>query len=127
LYGNSLPQGECSANHNACLSDASCDPGICSNTSPSQSCKVDGDCPESGLGETCGEICIGETVIPILDTNQDGVDDTHYGCLNCHEQAAVDGVITFLVERDCLQCHIQVPADGSVHHQTGKTQGTDSP
>jgi hypothetical protein len=32
-----------------------------------------------------------------------------------------------LVERDCLQCHIQVPADGSVHHQTGKTQGTDSP
>ena len=127
LCGNPLPQGECSVNHNACLSDANCDPGICSNTSLSQICTVDGDCPESGLGETCGEICIGETVIPILDTNQDGVNDTHYGCLNCHEQAVVGGVITFLVERDCLQCHIQVPGDGSVHHLTATAQGIDSP
>jgi len=84
-------------------------------------------CPNAGIGETCGEVCIGETVAPILDGNGDGVDDTNYGCLNCHEYIDVGGVITFNVERDCLQCHIQVPGEGSVHHLTPTAQGTDSP
>jgi hypothetical protein len=127
LYGEPLPQGECSVNRNACLSDANCDAGICADKNPPFACVDDNDCPYAGLGETCGEVCIGETVSPNLDANQDGADDTVYGCLNCHEQDNTGGVITFLVERDCLQCHVQVPGEASVHHLTDMAQGFDSP
>ena len=124
-YSLPIKAGECSVNSNACLSDDSCDAGICEiNGTP---CTVDIDCPDAGLGETCGEVCRGETAAPILDGNGDGVDDTNYGCLNCHPQTEVGGVITFVVERDCLVCHIQVPGEGSVHHLTDVAQGRDSP
>ena len=88
LYGSPLPQGECSVNSNACLSDGDCDAGICSR-SPAETCTI-GECDisldpcntladcapgrilhvvvipcdDEGLGETCGEVCIGETVVP---------------------------------------------------------------
>ncbi len=127
LYGSFLPQGECSINRNECLSDADCDAGICSDTSPESSCSADNDCPYAGLGETCGEVCIGETVVPNLDADGDGTDDTAYGCLSCHEQSNEAGVINFLVERDCLQCHVQIAGEGSVHHLTPLAQGLDSP
>ena len=125
LYGQPLREGVCSVNGTVCLSDANCNPEFCSSSGAS--CAVDADCPDVGIGETCGEVCIGETVAPILDTNQDGVDDTHYSCLSCHPYVDVGGVTTFQVIRDCLQCHIQIPGEGSVHHLTPTAQGTDSP
>ena len=115
LYGTPLLQGACSVNSNACLSDGDCDPGICSRP-PAETCTVDGDCDDAGLGETCGEVCIGETVAPDLDANNNGVEDTVYSCLTCHEQVNNGGIISFLVERNCLACHIQIPGEGSVHH-----------
>ena len=126
LYGNPIPQGECSVNRNACLSDADCDPNICS-ASPVESCGVDSDCDDFALGETCGEVCIGETVVPNLDADKDGTPDINYGCLSCHEQDTSGGIITFLVERDCLECHVQIPGEASVHHLTAKARGIDSP
>ena len=122
LYGSPLLQGACSVNSNACLSDGDCDPGICSRP-PAETCTVDGDCDDAGLGETCGEVCIGETVAPDLDANNDGADDTVYSCLTCHEQVDNGGIISFLVERDCLACHIQIPGEGSVHHLLPTAQG----
>jgi len=124
LYGTLLPLGECSVNRNACLSDSNCNAGICSSTGAP--CTADPECPDAGLGETCGEVCIGETVVPILDANNDGTDDTVYGCLNCHRQTTVGGIITFRVDRDCLACHIQIPGEASVHHLTDVAQGRDS-
>jgi hypothetical protein len=150
LYGSPLPEGECSVNSTACLSDGDCDPGLCSR-SPAETCTIGecdssgdpcqilADCPpgntacsgdpcdEAGLGETCGEVCIGETVAPDLDANGDGVEDTVYSCLSCHEQVDNGGIISFLVERDCLACHIQIPGEASVHHLLPVAQGTDSP
>jgi hypothetical protein len=123
LTGSALPQGECSVSGTLCLSDADCDSDICSQ-SPEESCSVDNDCDNAGLGETCGEVCIGETVAPYLDANGDGVDDTAYGCLSCHGRTDVGGIINFLVERDCLQCHIQIAGEGSVHHLLPVAQGT---
>jgi hypothetical protein len=123
-YGQAIKQGACSVNGTACLSDDTCDPDICENQG--NTCADDTDC-QLGLGETCGEVCRGETVAPILDADGDGVDDTNYGCLNCHEQDSSGGVIAFIVERDCLACHIQVPGEGSVHHLTDVAQGRDSP
>ena len=64
--------------------------------------------------------------VPIPDADGDGVDDTVYGCLNCHEQDTSTGVIRFLVERDCLECHVQIPGEASVHHLTPTAQGTAS-
>jgi len=141
LYGLPLPQGECSVNSNTCLSDTDCDSGICTNTGAS--CTVDAECPEVGLGETCGEVCIGETAASnpyensvCSDSGAVCADNTDcsagetcgvYGCLSCHDQVDIGGNITFLVERDCLQCHIQIPGEGSVHHLTPMAQGGDSP
>ena len=124
-YGLPIKAGECSVNSNACLSDADCLAGICEiNGTP---CADDSDCPDAGLGETCGEVCRGETSAPILDGNGDGTNDTNYGCLNCHGYTDSGGIITFIVERDCLVCHIQVAGEGSVHHLTDVAQGRDSP
>jgi hypothetical protein len=142
-YGLPLSQGECSVNSNACLSDTDCDPDICENQG--NTCSDDTDC-QQGLGETCGEVCRGETAVPnpyenpvcsdsgtACDIENDNTDCPAgetcgvYGCLSCHDQANVGGVITFLVERDCLQCHIQIPGEASVHHLTAVAQGFDSP
>ena len=115
-YGQPLEQGKCSVNLNDCLSDAQCNAAICEING--DSCSVDADCPDAGLGETCGEVCRGETAAPELDANNDGANDTLYSCLSCHRQELVGTVIRFIVERDCLECHIQVPGEGSVHHLT---------
>ncbi len=120
LYGQPLPEGECSVNSNACLSDANCDSGICSSSGAT--CSDDADCPDFALGETCGEVCIGETVAPNIDVSPDV-----YSCLTCHEQDTSGGDIDFLIERDCLKCHVQIPGEGSVHHLTAVAQGNDSP
>jgi hypothetical protein len=126
LIVNSIIQtGECSVNSNPCLSDNDCDSGLCSNNDVP--CSADSDCPYFDLGETCGEVCIGETVAPDIDSNNDGADDTTYQCLNCHLVDITGGIISLLVERDCMQCHVQVPGEGSVHHLLPLAQGTDSP
>ena len=125
LMNSPLQTGECSVNHNDCLLDSECDPGICSrNDVP---CTVDSDCPQFFAGETCGEICIGETVAPDKDADQNGVDDTVYQCLNCHLEDTTGGTIQLVVWRDCLLCHVQIPGEASVHHLTATAQGTDSP
>jgi hypothetical protein len=120
IYGDSLRQGKCLVNRITCLSDADCNSAICSSTNAS--CDVDGDCLYAGLGETCGEVCIGETVAPNPDASS-----SVYGCLTCHDQDTTGGVTNFLVPRDCLQCHVQATGEGSVHHLNPMAQGFDSP
>lgn len=55
----------------------------------------------------------GRTFIPYPDADGDGVDDTHYGCLNCHDT-------DFNVVRDCVTCHTSSP-----HHRTELALGGD--
>jgi hypothetical protein len=125
LMNSSIQTGECSVNRDTCLSDNDCDSGICSrNNVP---CSVDSDCPESDFGEVCGEICIGETVAKDIDSDNDGVNDTTYECLNCHTVSIVGGIIEMIVWRDCNECHVQIPGEASIHHLTQTAQGTDSP
>ena len=126
LLMNSLIQtGECSVNSNICLSNSDCDSGICSsNNTP---CSEDSDCPEAAFGEVCGEICIGETVAKDIDSDNNGVNDTTYECLNCHTVSIVGGIIEMIVWRDCNDCHIQIPGESSVHHLLSVAQGTNSP
>jgi hypothetical protein len=122
---SSIQTGECSVIHNTCLADSECDTGICSrNNVP---CSVDADCPEEEFGEVCGEICIGETVAKDIDSDNNGVNDTAYECLNCHTVSIVGGIIEMIVWRDCNDCHIQIPGEASVHHLSQTAQGTDSP
>lgn len=61
------------------------------------------------------------------DINNDGVNDSFYGCQNCHPDDPATPVIDFIVTRDCLLCHVQIDGAGSVHHLTPTAQGTDSP
>ena len=125
LMYSPLQTGECSVNHNSCLSDDGCNPGICSrNNVP---CTFDAQCPQHFAGETCGEVCIGETVAPDKDADGNGVNDTVYQCLNCHIEDISGGIIKLMVWRDCLLCHVQLPGDASVHHLTATAQGTGSP
>ncbi len=51
------------------------------------------------------------------DSNSDGIADTNYDCLNCH-QVLQGG--TFAIFRDCTVCH-----EGSPHHTTVAAQGGD--
>ncbi|NIN34079.1 MAG: hypothetical protein GTO60_02790, partial [Gammaproteobacteria bacterium] len=127
LVGTAIKTGECSVNSNTCLADNDCDTGICSRNNVA--CSIDDDCPEFSFGETCGEICIGESVVPYIDSNNDGVNDTLYDCLNCHALVWDPVTMTFQLEafRDCTLCHIQIPGEGSVHHLLSVAQGTDSP
>jgi hypothetical protein len=128
LVNSAIQTGECSLNSNACLSDADCVSNICSrSTLPQVTCVVDEDCPLFEFGETCGETCLGETVAPDIDSDQNGTSDTIYQCLNCHIEDTTGGIITLIVFRDCLVCHVQVPGESSVHHLTPTAQGTDSP
>jgi hypothetical protein len=125
LMNSSIQTGECSVNHNTCLADSECDPGTCSRNDVS--CSEDADCPEAAFGEVCGEICIGETVAKDIDSDNDGVNDTTFECLNCHTVSIVGGIIEMIVWRDCNECHIQIPGEASVHHLTQTAQGTNSP
>jgi len=57
---------------------------------------------------------------PFMDSNSDGVEDTVYTCLNCHElvegaSGALELAQTF---RDCLYCHIVEGGERTVHHDT---------
>ncbi len=149
LYGTSIPYGECSvvlgtcANGDpcgvdddcvdnstcvpgapvACLTDTDCD------VSPENVCTVTGqlctpgvtDCGSPWTGQDCGQpLCVGESKVPVPDSDSDGSNDTNYACLSCHEQTLVGGVITFTVTRDCTQCHVvDSQNEGSVHHLTG--------
>jgi hypothetical protein len=127
LVNSSIQTGECSVNSNTCSSNNDCDSGICSlNNVP---CSLDSECPDFDLGETCGEICIGETVAPNIDSNNDGANDTYYECLNCHTLIWDPVTMTsqFAPFRDCNLCHIQIPGEGSVHHLLPVAQGTASP
>jgi len=74
-----------------------------------------------------GEPIPGGSVVPYPDSDNDGVPDSTYGCLNCHQQTVVGGVITITVETNCVVCHVQIPGEASVHHLTGTAQGTNSP
>jgi len=125
INGQPLKQGQCSVSLNVCLSDDQCNAAVCEINGTT--CSADADCPEAGLGETCGEVCRGKTSAPVTDADHDGVSDSSYGCLNCHRQEVVGDQISFIVERNCLVCHIQVPGEGSVHHLTQMAQGFDSP
>ena len=128
LYDEPIQEGACSVNGNTCISDVECDPDICEFGYPLANdpftCTEDIDCPDFNQGETCGEVCVGETAAPNTDTDGDGTPDTVYSCLSCHEESTAGGVIIFLVIRDCLQCHIQAPGEASVHHLTATAQGT---
>ena len=53
------------------------------------------------------------SLVPIPDADGDTVDDTNYGCLNCHGVIGTDP-IEFGVERDCTVCH----TGDSPHHAT---------
>jgi hypothetical protein len=125
LMHTPVQTGECSVSHNNCLLDSECNPGICSRNNVG--CTADTDCPQYYSGETCGENCIGETVAPDKDADQNGVDDTVYQCLNCHIEDTSGGIIQLQVWRNCLLCHVQIPGEASVHHLTATAQGTDSP
>lgn len=125
LVNSAIRTGECSVIHNSCLSDNDCNPGICSRYNTP--CTQDQDCFEYQFGETCGEICVGETVAPDTDSDQNGISDTVYQCLNCHLEDTTGGIIKLLVWRDCMLCHVQIPGEASVHHLTPTAQGTNSP
>ncbi|MCF6299398.1 MAG: hypothetical protein L3J01_05925 [Thiomicrorhabdus sp.] len=67
---------------------------------------------------------------PFRDADGDGVNDTVFGCLNCHkiltqgvdiETAILDGVIYFNY-RNCLNCHERDVGPLTVHHATDLAQ-----
>jgi len=66
------------------------------------------------------EIAGGPEQPPFMDANRDGVEDTHYTCLNCHELGAGSSGQLELVQsfRDCLFCHIVEGGERTVHHDT---------
>jgi hypothetical protein len=74
-----------------------------------------------------GEPIPGGSVVPYPDSDNDGTPDSTYGCLNCHREEVVGGVITITVETNCVACHVQIPGEASIHHLTGTAQGTNSP
>jgi hypothetical protein len=125
LMNSPIQTGECSVNSNSCLSGSDCDSGICSRSNTA--CSVDADCPEEAFGEVCGEICIGETVAKDIDSDNNGVNDTTFACLNCHTVSIVGGIIEMVVWRDCTECHVQIPGEASIHHLLSVAQGTNSP
>ncbi len=58
---------------------------------------------------------------PFMDANGDGIEDTTYTCLNCHELGQNSTTNTLeLVQsfRDCLFCHIVDGGERTVHHDT---------
>ncbi len=119
LYDQDIPQGACSVNSNDCIKTTYCDPDICSDSG--DACSVDGDCPLVGQGESCGEVCVGQSAVYNPDTDGNGADSI-YTCLSCHPQDISGGVIEFIVIRDCLECHVQIPGQASVHHLTPAAQ-----
>jgi len=74
------------------------------------------------------EIAGGPEQPPNMDVNEDGIDDTHYQCLNCHIvdmslSTRPDGIVINF--RDCLNCHVVTGLEDkqkprTVHHDTPK-------
>jgi hypothetical protein len=120
LYDQTIPQGACSVNSTDCIKTIYCEPDICSNSGAD--CTVDNDCPQVGQGESCGEVCIGQSAVINPDTDSSGTADSTYTCLSCHPEQINNGVIEFIVIRDCLVCHVQIPGEASVHHLTPAAQ-----
>ena len=120
LYDQTIPQGACSVNSTDCIKTIYCEPDICSNSGAD--CTVDNDCPQVGQGESCGEVCIGQSAVFNPDTDSSGTADSTYTCLSCHPEQINNGVIEFIVIRDCLVCHVQIPGEASVHHLTPAAQ-----
>lgn len=102
------PCGTCSVSGESCGQDVDCPTG--------ETC-VDG-CPTyHGVPGQCGQpVCVGGSMAP--NNPNAGV----YGCLTCHEQAVVEGVITFKVERDCMVCH-EYRGGATVHHLDSTVTG----
>ncbi len=114
-YGVPVEEGFCSVNTaQACVGDSACSANICSFTGTS--CSSDTDCSE---GETCGEICIGDSIAPFPPAT-----DGTYQCSTCHP-IDTNGVIVITAVRDCLFCHEQVAGEASVHHLTSEAQSQD--
>jgi len=79
-----------------------------------------------------GLIAGGPEQPPFPDADRDGVADTHYQCLNCHNILPGAGTINGGIEenhRDCFNCHIVTDepnnqgnprTDRTVHHDTPK-------
>ena len=51
------------------------------------------------------------SLVPYPDSDGDGVDDTNYSCLSCHDD-------NFMVVRNCVVCHTESP-----HHTTATADG----
>jgi len=130
--GLTIIQGTCNDPvGQACSTNEDCfEIGACSVTT-TQECWVDGDCPG---GETCGgadvtNYCREPSAVPKPDADGDGVRDTTYDCLNCHniEWDSVLGSYEIVEDfRDCTTCHQYNfqpgnPTRGTglnVHHRT---------
>jgi hypothetical protein len=74
---------------------------------PEAECRV---CHDSGVPDRhhglYGQPIPDPSLVPFPDADGDGIDDTIYVCLSCHDQ-------NFTVVRDCVTCHTS-----SAHHTT---------
>ena len=75
-------------------------------------------CHDSGVPDRhhmqYGSVIPPLTLVPYPDSDGDGVDDTNYSCLSCHDS-------DFNVVRDCTVCHNTT----SPHHQTALANAGD--
>ena len=101
--GEDCPDFLCEDDSTACTDDADC-VGILGET-------CDNSCPcYRGAAGECGQpVCLGGSMAP--NNPNAGI----YGCLTCHNETNVGGVIGFEVERDCTVCHEQ-RGNNNVHH-----------
>jgi hypothetical protein len=101
--GEDCPDFLCEDDSTPCTDDADCvgiGTGTCDNACPSY----------RGATGVCGQpVCLGGSMAP--NNPNAGV----YGCLACHNETNVGGVIGFEVERDCTVCHEQ-RGNNNVHH-----------
>jgi hypothetical protein len=119
-------EGRCSVTNTVCFEDADCPAGeTCDITGIQDRHHILALTPENIPPSSLIFTNPGSPTDP--DINNDGVNDSFYGCENCHPDDPGTPVIDFTVTRDCLLCHVQIDGAGSVHHLTPTAQGTDSP
>ena len=101
--GEDCPDFLCEDGTTPCTDDADCvgiGGGTCDNACPSY----------HGVPGECGQpVCLGGSMAP--NNPNAGV----YGCLTCHNETNVGGVIGFEVIRDCTLCH-EYRGGATVHH-----------
>ena len=132
------PAGEtCVENDDTCTINDDCATytNICTRGEPCGSCDVSGD--ECGVDEDCpaGETCLnpcpryrgvqGQCGQPVCSGGSMAPNNPNagvYGCLTCHNETNVGGVIGFEVERDCMVCH-QYRGGATVHHLDSSVTG----